>query len=216
MGSSHISLSPCGEGTADKLKVDWFVTHQDREGSQPPSERVQGDSKSYREVVRLSVTGLAARRILYHSSSPSAFLTLMCFTIPLWLKNRGSIKEINNSSEATTQARRAEYLHQAGIIKSMMLENIHMWHQTSSGLFTSRYIDRHTSGAKHWQSSSVTLEPPLNRQQLRNRLKRFLWKVQVKPWRRSFKVIKPKKGICVGGDGLTLSEHSYFTGFSSN
>lgn len=63
----HISLGPYGEGKADGLTVDRLVTHQDRDGSQLPSESVQGDSKSCREGDGLSLTGLAAHRILYHS-----------------------------------------------------------------------------------------------------------------------------------------------------
>lgn len=63
----HISLGPYGKGKADGLSVDRLVTHQDRDRSQLPSESVQGDSKSCGEGVSLSLTGLSAHRILYHS-----------------------------------------------------------------------------------------------------------------------------------------------------
>jgi len=88
LGLPRISLGPDGEGKVDKLTVDRLVTHQDRDGSQLPSESMQGGSKSCREEDRLSLTGLPDHRILYHSCLPPssrAFLTLMCFMILLSL-----------------------------------------------------------------------------------------------------------------------------------
>lgn len=63
-GLPHISLGPYGEGKAGKLTADWFVTHQDRDGSQLPSESKQGESKHYGGATRFSFSGLAAHGIL--------------------------------------------------------------------------------------------------------------------------------------------------------
>lgn len=99
MGLPCISLGPYGEGKAEKLTADWLVTHQDRNGSQLPSESVQGDSKSYEEADKFSLTGLAAHRILYHSFLPQFqdFPDADVFYDPtltrLILKSRGCIKK---------------------------------------------------------------------------------------------------------------------------
>lgn len=99
MGLPHISLCPYGEGTVDKLIADWLITHRDRDGSQLTSESVQGESKSYQEEDGLSLTGLAAHRIVLISSSFQGFPDTNVFYDPtltrLILKSRGSIKEIS-------------------------------------------------------------------------------------------------------------------------
>lgn len=96
--------------------------------------------------------------------------------------------------------------------KPTTLESIHISHQITNGVSISRYIDIQVT--KHWQSSSVTIERLLNRQQFRSKLLKFL-EVQVKPWRRYFKVIELKKDTFVGVDiptkfFLPSARHSWF------
>jgi len=64
----RVSLCPYGEGKAHRLGADLLATHQDADGSQPPSERVQGGGKSCGEEDRLSLPGLTAHRIFCLSS----------------------------------------------------------------------------------------------------------------------------------------------------